>query len=83
MLGHPPLLSALLDGLSALRSAGSSVGIGLPSLFSSALSNSLAAVAFAAIDQSYVLHARTDSNRSDVYCGILVFLFSKFKAHEI
>ncbi len=59
MLGHPPLLSALLDGLSTLRSSGSSVSIGLPSLFSSALSNSLATVAFAAIDQSYVLHART------------------------
>ncbi len=70
MLGHPSLLSALLDGLSALRSASYSVGIGLPSLFSSALSNSLAAIAFAAIDQSYVLRARTSSNMSDVYCGI-------------
>jgi hypothetical protein len=49
---HPPLLSALLHELSVLRIAHSSVGIGLPSLFSSALSNSLAAVVFAAIDQS-------------------------------
>jgi hypothetical protein len=70
MLGHLPFLTALFDGLSALRSADSSVGIGLPSLFSSALSNSLAATAFAAIDQSYFLHATTYSNMSDVYGGI-------------
>ncbi len=44
MLGYSPLWSVLLDGLGALRSAGSSVGIGLPSLFSSALSSSPAAI---------------------------------------
>ncbi len=70
MLGHLPLLSVLQNGLSALRSAGSSVGIGLPSLFSSALSNSLAAAAFAAIDQSYILHATTSSKMSDADYGI-------------
>jgi hypothetical protein len=37
MLHHSPLWSALHDVLGALRSAGSSVGIGLPSPFSSAL----------------------------------------------
>ena len=70
MLGHPLLLTVLHDELSVQRIAGSSVGIGLPSLFSSALSNSLAAAALAAIDQSYVLHVRTSSDMSDADCGI-------------
>jgi hypothetical protein len=65
MLNHPLLWSYLLDELGALQSAGSSVGIGLPSLFSSALSNSPSAATFAAIDQSCVLRARTNSNKSD------------------
>ncbi len=65
-VGHPPLRSALHD----VRSTDSSVGIGLPSLFSSPLSNSLAAAAFAAIDKSHVLNARTSSNMSDADYGI-------------